>query len=149
MLVRNRPCACGSGRLARDCCGRFRRLSSTEIAAAYLGRQARQAREVLGPFSASAVATLQAEAATLPDRCDVFEIALGAAHIHRVDDTPAVRVALAKAVLALRESGTIDEHLAAAAILDLTGARSQLCDAARRQAAAPRPAPAPGRPVTV
>jgi hypothetical protein len=124
-------------------------LSANELAAAYLGRQARQAREVLGPFASSAVARLQEEAATLPDRCDVFATALHAARIHRLDDTPAVRVALAKAVIALRESGTIDEHLAAAALLDLTAAHSLVSDAARRQAATPPPAPAPGRPVPV
>jgi hypothetical protein len=49
---------------------------------------------------------------------------------------PLARVALAKAVLALREDRTIDEHLAAAAILDLDGPKSELLAAALQRSAA-------------
>ena len=156
MLMRKRACQCGSGRYASDCCGRFRRLTPTEIANAYLSRQARQAREVIGPFSQAAVATLQAEAATLPDRCDLFTetlLASPAAVIRQVQrraDTAPVRVAVAKAVIALREAGTLDEHLAAAALVDLTRPQSALCTAALAAATRDRaPSPTRARPVTV
>jgi hypothetical protein len=49
---------------------------------------------------------------------------------------PMARVALAKAVIALREEGALDEHLAAAAILDVDGPQSTLLAAALRRAAA-------------
>jgi hypothetical protein len=46
------------------------------------------------------------------------------------------RVALTKAVIARREDGVLDEHLTAAAILDLDGPGSVLLAAAFRHAAA-------------
>jgi hypothetical protein len=164
MLVLKRPCPCGSGRTARDCCGRFRRLSPSQVADAYLHRQARQARDLVGPFAPTALAALQAEAATLPARCDLFAdallatvgsdvrrlsrdalhtpeadidaVALSALHRRAVQaDTPVARVAIAKAIVALREAGSIDEHLAAAALVELSGARSPLTEAALVEAA--------------
>lgn len=155
--MRRRTCPCGSGRLARDCCGRFRRLSASEVALAYLGRQIRDARELLIPFSPTAVAALREEAATLPARCDLFTDALRAApervirQVRGHADTPVVRAAVARAVIALREAGTVDEHLAAAALIDLTQAHSAVCEAAMDQAdAAARVASRPmGDPITV
>lgn len=110
------------------------------MAAAYLSRQGRQARDVLGGFSQAAVSVLQEEAATLPARCDLFSEALRAApaavvrQVHQHADTAMVRAAVAKAVIALREAGFVDEHLAAAALIDLTKHQSALCEAAMRQA---------------
>ncbi|MHB8463496.1 MAG: hypothetical protein ACYDH6_13775 [Acidimicrobiales bacterium] len=144
MLLLNRACQCGSGRRARDCCGRFRHLSSEEVAQAYLSRQARQARDVVGPFSTAAVAALQTEAATLPERCALFSDALvSTRHVRRGVDTPTVRAALVKATIALREAGAVDEHLAAATIIDLTQPSSAVCDAAMAEAAARRRTPGP------
>jgi hypothetical protein len=57
-------------------------------------------------------------------------------------------VAVAKALVALREEGLIDEHLAAAAVLELAGGTSRLATAALLDAAgrvagvASRPVPA-------
>jgi hypothetical protein len=163
-LVRKRPCPCGSGRPARDCCGRFRRLSDAEIARSYLSRQARQARDLIGPFSPQALHALQQEAAALPLRHDSFTTAFLAApgsvpdEIRRMAramqrrseagdevapprltatraDTPMARVAVAKALLALREEGVVDEHLAAAAVIELANGPSPLATAALLQAA--------------
>jgi len=160
-LVRKRPCPCGSGRPARDCCGRFRRFDEEEIASAYLRRQARVARDLICPFAPSALATLQAEAATLPEQTTAFTDALLVARepvsstlrgvvrllertagagpapptevlrsTLRRADTPVARVAVAKAMVALREDGMVDEHLAAAALVELVGGRSPLTEAA-------------------
>jgi len=164
VLVRKRPCPCGSGRLARDCCGRFRRLSEMEMSVAFLGRQSRQARDLIGPFSPVALEALRAEAATLPAQCTAFTAALLAAPdpvpadvrklaravelaargapdadprlraaLHRAD-SPVARVAVARALIALREGGLVDEHLAAAALVALPGGRSTLAEAALLQA---------------
>jgi len=158
MLMRKRPCPCGSGRAARECCGRFRRLSDVEIASAHLSRQARRSRDVVGHFSTAALETLQGEAVTLPGRCGSFADALllgprpvltdirrAASALARLNgssadgrlalrgalqraDTPLARVIVAKTVLALREQGAIDEHLAAAALIELSGPRSALTE---------------------
>jgi hypothetical protein len=129
----------------------IRRPRADEAAVAYLSRQARAARDLIGPFSAAAVAALQAEAATLPDRCELFTSALlatpgVAASIRemrrgvvalalRAADTPEARVTVAKTIVALRESGMVDEHLAAAALVELVSGRSPLTEAALLRAA--------------
>ena len=160
--MRTRPCRCGSGRSASSCCGRFRRVSDSAAASGYLARQARQARDVVGPFSTAALATLQAEAASLPARCDLVTAALVAARkpvladirqvaraiereatgrrtgalgaALRQADTPMARVAVAKAFVSLREAGMVDEHVVAAALIELTGPRSPIVEAALLQA---------------
>ena len=153
-LLRTRPCPCGSGRAARDCCGRFRRLPEAEVARAYLHRQARTAREVLAPFSPGGLAGLRSELVGLPSAHPVMEQAwrgpttlaverlIAAAQKRAGDaeafvhamlarlDTPLMRVALARATIALRQEGAIDEHLAAAALVDLDQAGSVLLEAA-------------------
>jgi hypothetical protein len=67
-LVHPRPCPCGSGRVARDCCGRFTRLSEADVARAYLHRQARVARDLVAPFSPGGFDGLRRELPGLPDR---------------------------------------------------------------------------------
>ncbi len=152
MQMRRRTCSCGSGRLARDCCGRFRRLSASEVALAYLGRQIRDARELLIPFSPEAVAVLREEAASLPARCDLFVDVLRAMPERvirpRGGDSATLRAAVARAVIALREAGAVDEHLAAAALIDLTQEHSPVCDAAVAQARQVERVVAPRVPVT-
>jgi hypothetical protein len=134
-------------------------VSERQAAVAFLARQARQARDLIGPFSAAALATLQTEAASLPGRCEQVTTALLAARdpvvpdIRRVGralvrdnggvgpavrraDSPMARVAVAKAFVALREAGVVDEHLAAAAIIDLVSTRSVVAEAAVLQAGA-------------
>jgi hypothetical protein len=173
-LVRTRPCPCGSGRPARGCCGRFRRVSDRQAAVAFLARQARQARDLIGPFSPTGLMALQTEAASLPARCEQVTTALLVARdpvvpdIRRVAralvlddgrvgaavrraDSPMARVAVAKGFVALRESGLVDEHLAAAAIIDLVSARSVVAEAALLHAGAAEagirmaPSPQPSR----
>jgi hypothetical protein len=165
MHMRSRPCSCGSGRPARGCCGRFRRVGDRDAAAAYLARQARPARDLVGPFSVTGLAVLQAEAAQVAGRRPEFGDALRGtgdpvgSDVRRVvravaaaggntddprtrgairrADSPMARAAVARAWMALREAGRVDEHLAAAAMLDLVGPRSQVIDAAVLQAARP------------
>jgi len=159
-LVHPRPCPCGSGRIARDCCGRFTRLSEADVARAYLHRQARPARDLVAPFSPGGFDGLRRELVGLPEGQPTVAAALSGraadevarlvnAAARRDDesgrsliravvgqaDLPLARVALAKAVIALREDRAIDEHLAAAAILDLDGPKSELLAAALRRAA--------------
>jgi hypothetical protein len=126
-------------------------LSEDDAARAYLNRQARAARETLFPFSPSGLAGLQAELETLPSTEDVLIDALletmsvGVSRLtegasRRADhevagfvrvmvgrvDSPLSRVGLARAIVALREQGTLDEYIAAAALVDLDGPHSAL-----------------------
>ena len=159
LLILKRPCSCGSGRDARNCCGLFRLVSQRDAASAYLSRQARHARDLIGPFSPAATTTLRAEAATLPARCEVFTDALlasrepvgsevrkvalalersrsgqlGSRHVLAAlesADSPMARVAVAKALITMREAGYIDEYLAAAALLELAEVASPITEAA-------------------
>jgi hypothetical protein len=133
-----------------------RRERASDAATSFLGRQARGARDLIGPFSADAVASLQEEAALLPESYDLFAESLLSANGVAADlrdvrrmigrgapdaavrraDTPEARVAVALTLVALRESGEIDEHLAAAALLELVNGRSPLTEAALVRAAA-------------
>jgi hypothetical protein len=162
----SRPCSCGSGRPSHRCCGRFRRVGDRDAATAYLARQARPARDLIGPFSATGLAAIQAEAAAVAGSRPEFVDALLAARdpvatdVRRVGraaaerssegrvaaavrraDTPMARAALARAWLALREAGGVDEHLTAAAMLDLIAVRSGVVEAAVLQAGRSTAAP--------
>jgi hypothetical protein len=116
-----------------------------------LHRQARGARETLFPFSPSGLAGLQSELEALPSSSDVLVEALveampgglsrlteGASRhsgdevagyvrvmIGRVD-SPLARVSLARVVVAMREQRTVDDYLAAAALVDLDSPHSVL-----------------------
>jgi hypothetical protein len=142
------------------CCGWFG-VDEGRAAAAYLSRQARPARDLVGPFSAMGLASLQAEAADLPRRCPQFSEALlgsgdpvvsdlrsvaramerGAAFEPLVRralqhaDTPMARVAIARALLLAREAGLADEHVVAAAMLELAAGPSPITEAALHAAA--------------
>ena len=157
-----RACACGSGRRRSHCCGWFRRVDEGRAATAYLLRQARPARDLVGPFAPPALASLQAEAAALTTRCPQFAEALltsrdpVASDVRRVArafeqgpgaetalraalrraDTPMARVAIARALLVVREAGLADEHVVAAAMLELAGGPSLITELALRTAAA-------------
>jgi len=104
----------------------------------------------VGPFSTAALVSLQAEAADLATQCPQFaEALLGsrdpvAADVRRVAraieqgpaaeaalrgalrraDTPMARVAVARALLVVREAGLADEHVVAAAMLELAAGPS-------------------------
>ena len=155
-----RLCSCGSGLPRRACCGWFR-VDEGRAATAYLTRQARPARDLVGPFSPVGLASLQAEAAELAHRCPQFtEALLGsrepvASDLRRVAralergpafeplvrralqhaDTPMARVAVARALLLVRESGLADEHVVAAAMLELAAGPSPVTEIALRAAA--------------
>ncbi len=161
LLVSKRLCSCGSGAPRRVCCGWFR-VDDGRAAAAYLTRQARPARDVVGPFSSLGLASLQAEAAELARQCPQFaEVLLGsrdpvASDLRQVAralergpafeplvrralqraDTPMARVAIARALLLVREAGLADEHVTAAAMIELASGPSPLTQTALRAAAA-------------
>jgi hypothetical protein len=145
----------------RVCCGWFG-VDEGRAASSYLARQARPARDLVGPFSALGLASLQAEAAELARRCPQFsEALLGSREpvvgdLRRVAraiergpafealvrravqaaDTPMARVAIARALLLVREEGLADEHVVAAAMLELAAGPSPITEVALRAAAA-------------
>ena len=157
-----RSCACGSGRKRGECCGWFRRVDEARAASAYLIRQARPARDLVGPFSPAALASLQTEAADLATGCPQFAEALlgskdpvasdvrriaraieqgrgsdAALHVAvRRADTPMARVAIARALTIVREAGLADEHVVAAALLELAAGPSPITEIALQIAAA-------------
>jgi len=136
-------------------------VDDAHAASAYLIRQTRPARDLIGPFSPVALASLQAEAADLASRCPQFaEALLGsgdpvASDVRRVAramergpgsepivlgalqraDTPMARVAIERALLVVREAGIADEHVVAAAILELAAGPSPVTEIALRAAA--------------
>ena len=162
LLVRKRSCPCGSGRPRHGCCGWFRRVDVARVAAVYLTRQARLARDLVGPFSPAALTSLQAEAAELASRCPQFSRALLSSRdpvpsdVRRVAraieggagagpsvrdalrraDTPLARVAVARALVTVREAGLADEHVVAAAVLELGSGPSPITETAVCAAAA-------------
>lgn len=171
LFTRNRPCSCGSGRTARDCCGRFRRLSDNEIARASLSRQARPAWELLAPFTPDGRAGLHRELSGLADRCPDVAAAIQApgrggwsrlvraaarwpegeldrfvTMAARTLDRPIVRVEVGRAVLALREDGVLDEYVTAVALVDLDEPVSVLMQAAAVTAIRDRLAGGPHQP---
>ncbi len=161
LAVVKRACSCGSGLPRRVCCGWFR-VDEGRAAATYLSRQVRPARDLVGPFSAVGLASLQAEAADLARRCPQFtEALLGsrepvASDLRRVAralergpafeplvrralqgaDTPMARVAIARALLLAKEAGLADEHVVAAGMLELAAGPSPITEIALRTAAA-------------
>jgi hypothetical protein len=84
----------------------------------------------------------------LPSRCELFNDALHQSKARSAN--PLARVCVAKVVIALREAGVIDEHLAAAALVDLSSPQSALCESAIKHAKSSPVASAPmAAPVTV
>jgi SEC-C motif len=143
---RNEPCPCGSGVKAKRCCGVRRGPSEVELAKAFLSVQRRAAMPALRRAinDVDALVELYEAVAELPsldlsvqlrlprvlcpelerlrsaifhDDADAIEqtLPLAVAEI----DSPLVRADLARAVLALRESGRVAPDVAAAALLDL------------------------------
>jgi SEC-C motif len=153
---RNQPCPCGSGRKAKRCCGIRRGPSQAELARAFVAEQCRAVapllrRRISGPDDLielyAAVAELpqvdlscqlrlprllsleleRLRMALVDDDPEEVEEALPAA-LARVD-TPMVRAELARAVLALRDAGRIEEMVAATALLDLDSADALMGEA--------------------
>ena len=153
---RNQPCGCGSGRKAKRCCGVRRGPSEAELAKAFVAEQRRAAVPVLRRAISDvddltelyeAVAQLpkldlacqlrlprllwpeleRLRMAVIDDDPGGIELALPAA-LARVD-SPLVRAELARAVLALREAGRVEEAVAAAALVDLDCAEALVREA--------------------
>lgn len=146
---RNQSCPCGSGRKVKRCCGVRRGPSAEDLARAFVVEQRRAAMPILRRVITDtevlielygAVAELprldlscqlrlprllspvldRLRMALIDDDAEEVELALPAALA--AVDTPLVRADLARAVLALRDAGRIEETVAAAALLDLDSA---------------------------
>jgi hypothetical protein len=129
------------------------------VARAHLHRQARAARDLLAPFSPSGIEGLRREVSELPRRHAELPAGLWSSPApevarllsaatrrrgHEVSsfltsvltyaDLPLARVAVARGVLALREREAIDEHIAAAALVDLDQRASALLAATIEEA---------------
>lgn len=168
---RNGRCPCGSGRKAKQCCGIARGPSDEALARAFLAGQAQRAARSLLGRSLDEIDELLHDVAFLPDldvalhadlprlfppEVERLRAAIDADDGHEcgealpaalaVLDTWERRAALARSVLALRDEGRIDRHLAAAALVDLDSKASALLESAVVEAlvvsvgAAPTPA---------
>ncbi|MBA2273188.1 MAG: SEC-C domain-containing protein [Actinobacteria bacterium] len=148
---RNDQCTCGSGRKVKHCCGVRSGPSEAALAKAFLSAQARAAAVDLISLGEADLARLYGELFDLPEHdlslmtplpevftSDLARLCRAAA---RMDpdatdaalpgvlaraDTPVARAALARAVIALRDSGQLDDKLAAGALVDLDSRSSAL-----------------------
>lgn len=150
-LGRNDPCACGSGRKAKRCCGIERGPSEESLARAYLSHAARAAALDLGAISDDNFEALVDELIELPrrelslqlelpklfppaldrllDAMEQDDVDAGEAPFRELLgklDTPLERARLARAVIALRAAARLERGLAAAALIDLASGSRQL-----------------------
>ena len=154
---RNQPCPCGSGAKAKRCCGIRRGPSASDMARAFLVEQRRatspalrraigsvddlielyEAVEELPRLDLSCQLRLprllpvelsRLRSAVADDDAVGIQLALPAA-VAQVD-SPFVRADLARAVIALRDSGRVTKEVAAAALLDLDSGADALMRAA-------------------
>jgi hypothetical protein len=142
---RNQPCACGSGRKTKRCCGTTAGPSPDQLARAWLNQQARRWAPLLADYSEADLDELFDQVTHLPahdlslhvplprllppvlERLrhaaadEDSDAMLGAAAAALPDiDTPALRARLALAVLALHDNDhRIDCDVTAYAIIDL------------------------------
>jgi SEC-C motif-containing protein len=160
---RNERCPCGSGRKVKRCCGVQRGPSEDELAKAFLAVEARAAAWVLRDHDDEQLDELHDALIDLPSvdpsllwplpRLLTPELArLGAALADQDEDTEAVwgllqgvlarldtpraRAGLARAVLALRAGGRLDQELAAVAVIDLASPSTTLVRVSLLQAVA-------------
>lgn len=158
---RNQPCECGSGRKAKRCCGVRKGPSEAALAKAALASAARSMAIVLMDHQEWELEELCAQMLSLPTRdlsllvrlpklrdavterlsraiadddVEGAQVVLPQA-LEQVD-TPAARVQLARAVLALVEGGRIDAQLGAAAVIDLASGSQAFLRASLLQAVA-------------
>src|ERR671910_2184467 len=160
---RNERCPCGSGRKVKRCCGVRRGPSEDELAKAFLAVEARAAAWVLRDHDDTQLDELHDALIDLPSvdpsllwplpRLLTPELVrLGAALADQEEDTDAVwgllqgvlarldtprgRAGLARAVLALRDGGRLDQEVGAAAVIDLASPSTTLVRASLLQAVA-------------
>jgi hypothetical protein len=160
---RNDPCPCGSGRKAKRCCGIEGGPSDESLARAFLAHAAREAAWKLGNVSRVEFDGLIDELADLPELdlslhaelpkvlSPVFGRFADALEGEDPDaaeepfhelleavDTPLERARLARAVIALRDSGRVQARLAATALIDLASGSRVVVGACLLQAMAVR-----------
>jgi hypothetical protein len=160
-IGRNEPCPCGSGRKAKRCCGVPRGPAESELARAFVAAEAFAAAPWLSGLGDEELDVLWEDLLELPGRDLSLHFPLPklvAPELHRLIeaigddaadpadevledaldrlDTPGARAVLARAVLALRDSGRIRPRLAAAAIVDLAGRSRALMRASLVEASA-------------
>ena len=149
--VRNGPCGCGSGRKAKRCCGVRRGPSPAELDRAFLAEQRRRAALRLVAMAVDELRERFDEMIDLPARhvslqlrlprllgpeLEALREAIDEHDEEAVDslldvalasfDDPGRRAELARAVLALADSGRVAPDVAAVAMVDLTATPSAL-----------------------
>jgi hypothetical protein len=157
------PCTCGSGRKAKRCCGVERGPSAESLARAFLSHAAQEAADELHGASGAELVRLYAEMRRLPALDLSLQVELPKllspaldrlCHAVAADDpragrqpfgevlglidTPLERARLARAVIALRSRGKLDERLAAGAVIDLASRSRALIGASLVEAVAVR-----------
>ena len=156
---RNQPCACGSGRKTKHCCGQQRGPSQDDLARAFIAGHAHDAARRLRRLDDDELEDLFDELIELPERDLRLTLTLPQIRSPEIDrlldaaanddidtadelvpritrhlDTPAERVRIARVVLELRDTERLDPLLAAAAIIDLDSQSQTLIRAALIQA---------------
>jgi len=162
-IGRNELCSCGSGLKVKRCCGVARGPSDESLAWAFLRSAAREVARSAGALSEREFGLLLAELVDLPCLDLSLQVELpkllspalgrlceavaaddelaGDALIEEVLDeldTSLERARLARAVIALRDSGRCGRRLAAVALIDLASGSRQLFFASVIQAVAVR-----------
>ncbi len=143
---RNQPCPCGSGHKTKHCCGQQRGPSDDQLDRAFIAQQARWAAAEIGDLPTAVLLDLWQSITELPDRDLSLVVALPTLISPELEqlfqaaiddnpdtadeimpavlttlDTPRQRAQLARAVINLRDNGTLSTRQAAAAIIDLAG----------------------------
>jgi hypothetical protein len=160
-IRRNDPCPCGSGWKAKRCCGVPRGPAEDELARAFVAAEALVAAPWLAGLGDDELEELWDELLELPARdlllhfplpklvAPVLQRLIEAIHDDDADtadealvkaldllDTPVARAELARAVIALRDTGRLRPRLAAVAIVDLAGRSRSLVRASLVEACA-------------
>ena len=143
---KNRPCPCGSGRRAKRCCGMDRSRSEVDSPIAFLEHAARKRSGAITHRCEHCQSKLFMEVLLLPAHhesgrltlprplpatlatmrdamrdADPDAIADALAPAVELVDTPAVRLSLGKAILALEAQGRCTAEVCAIALNDLAG----------------------------
>lgn len=151
---RNEPCACGSGRKTKRCCGEQRGPSQEQLARARLAALGRAAIDDLLHLSDHALDLLDDDLFDLPDVDLSLHVKLpqfAGSDRRRIEkamadpsddrswetvqavrgdvDTPSERLRLAEALIALRDQRRIGRREAAYGVYDLSCERSRLLTA--------------------
>jgi hypothetical protein len=161
-IGRNEPCPCGSGRKAKRCCGVQRGPDEDQLDRAFIAAEAFAAAPWLAHLDVDELDDLWEEMLELPahhltlhfplprivtpELERLFETISDEEPDEEYDDalddalddldTPAARAVLARAVVALRDSGVLEPRLAAIAIVDLAARSRDLVGSSLAEASA-------------